>query len=41
MASADKDGSDYRATLVKYWMEKAWESFEAAKYEYKQRGLNF
>jgi uncharacterized protein (UPF0332 family) len=40
MAPDDKDGSDYRATLVKYWMEKAWESFEAAKSDYASNRLS-
>ncbi len=40
MASNDKNENSYRAALTKYWMEKAWESYEAAKSEYTANRLS-
>ena len=40
MASHDKNGNKYKAALTQYWMEKAWESYEAAKSEYDSNRLS-
>lgn len=37
MNSQDKKEIDYKATLIDYWMEKAYESFEAAKSEHTSK----
>lgn len=40
MNSNDKNEIAYKATLVNYWMEKAWESFKAAKSEHISNRLS-
>jgi uncharacterized protein len=40
MTSGDENKNAYRATLASYWMEKAWESFKAAKSEYTSNRLS-
>ena len=40
MGSNDKNGNDYKAVLINYWMEKAWESYQAAKSEYASNRLS-
>jgi uncharacterized protein (UPF0332 family) len=40
MTSGNANGNAYKSTLIEYWVEKAFESFEAAKSEYKSERLS-